>query len=66
MLISKLPLLAENSLKIEAQKPNYALTLLNIVASQDLPPNSRLAASLAFKNFIRANYVVRLELKYPE
>ncbi|GAO17259.1 hypothetical protein UVI_02061050 [Ustilaginoidea virens] len=51
---------AENALKQEATKPQYSLALLNIVNSDSLPPNTRLAASLAFKNFIRSNYVVRL------
>ncbi|VUC21535.1 unnamed protein product [Clonostachys rosea] len=48
---------AESSLKQEAAKPQYSLTLLNIVNSTSLPPNTRLAAALAFKNFIRTNYV---------
>ncbi|KAK2590053.1 importin-alpha export receptor [Conoideocrella luteorostrata] len=48
---------AENALKQEATKPQYSLALLNIVSSDNLPPNTRLAASLAFKNFIRSNYV---------
>ncbi|KAG8412925.1 importin-alpha export receptor [Metarhizium acridum] len=48
---------AENALKQEAAKPQYSLTLLNIVNSDSLPSNTRLAASLAFKNFIRSNYV---------
>lgn len=51
---------AETALKQEATKPQYSLSLLNIVNSDTLPPKTRLAAALAFKNFIRTNYVVRL------
>lgn len=50
---------AEAALKQEAAKPQYSLSLLNIVNSDSLPINTRLAAALAFKNFIRYNYVVR-------
>ncbi|MBE3045127.1 hypothetical protein IMZ48_21755, partial [Candidatus Bathyarchaeota archaeon] len=45
--------LAENALKAEQTKPQYSLTLLSIVASEALPAKTRLAAALAFKNFIR-------------
>lgn len=55
------PRLAEAALKQEATKPQYSLSLLNIVNSESLPINTRLAAALAFKNFIRFNYVVRVE-----
>ncbi|KAM0260697.1 hypothetical protein ACHAQJ_002613 [Trichoderma viride] len=48
---------AENALKQEATKPQYSLTLLTIVSSDSLPVNTRLGAALAFKNFIRINYV---------
>ncbi|ODA84018.1 hypothetical protein RJ55_02536 [Drechmeria coniospora] len=48
---------AEAALKQEASKPQYSLNLLNIVNSDSLPPNTRLSAALAFKNFIRSNYV---------
>jgi exportin-2 (importin alpha re-exporter) len=47
---------AEAALKEEEKKSNYSLTLLNITASASSPLNTRLAASLAFKNFIRHNY----------
>jgi exportin-2 (importin alpha re-exporter) len=50
---------AETALKQEATKPQYSLSLLNIVNSESLPTKTRLAAALAFKNFIRTNYVVR-------
>lgn len=50
---------AETALKAEQTKPQYSLALLNIVASETLPAKTRLAAALAFKNFIRNNYVVR-------
>ncbi|GJC93389.1 cse1 [Colletotrichum higginsianum] len=48
---------AEQALKIEQGKPQYSLSLLNIVASEPLPLKTRLAAALAFKNFIRSNWV---------
>ncbi|PKS05337.1 hypothetical protein jhhlp_008711 [Lomentospora prolificans] len=48
---------AETALKAEQAKPQYSLSLLNIVASDPLPAKTRLAAALAFKNFIRNNYV---------
>ncbi|KAI9158678.1 Importin alpha re-exporter [Paramyrothecium foliicola] len=48
---------AETALKQEATKPQYSLTLLNIVNSDTLPVSTRLSAALAFKNFLRSNYV---------
>jgi len=42
---------------VEEKKPQYALILLQIVNSDPLPLKTRLAAALAFKNFIRHNYV---------
>ena len=56
MLTSTLDL-AENALKEESKKPRYALALLSIVSTESQAPNIRLAAALAFKNFIRHNYV---------
>lgn len=50
---------AENALKEEAKKPKYSLSLLSIVSAGAQPLKTRLAAALAFKNFIRHNYVVR-------
>ncbi|KAM7189624.1 CAS/CSE protein, C-terminus domain containing protein [Naviculisporaceae sp. PSN 640] len=47
---------AENALKEEAKKPKYSLALLSIVTDAQ-PLKTRLAAALAFKNFIRHNYV---------
>jgi hypothetical protein len=58
------PNTAEQALKEEQFKPQYSLNLLNIVASQPLPAKTRLAAALAFKNFIRNNYVVRTPLPH--
>ena len=49
--------LAENVLKEEAKKPRYSLLLLSIVNTASQPQNIRLSAALAFKNFIRHNYV---------
>ncbi|KAB5575721.1 CAS/CSE protein [Coniochaeta sp. 2T2.1] len=58
---------AEKALKQEEQKTGYALTLLQIVAADSLPLKTRLAASLAFKNFIRHNYVDEAgKYKLPE
>ncbi|KJZ80577.1 hypothetical protein HIM_00427 [Hirsutella minnesotensis 3608] len=48
---------AEAALKQAAAKPQYSLILLNIVNSDSLPLNTRLSAALAFKNFIRYDYV---------
>lgn len=56
---NKQTLPAESALKQEASKPQYSLALLTIVSNESVPPNTRLAAALAFKNFIRTNYVVR-------
>lgn len=52
---------AEAALKQEATKPQYSLTLLTIVSSDSFPVNARLSAALAFKNFIRLNYVVSFD-----
>ncbi|KAK3377999.1 CAS/CSE protein [Podospora didyma] len=48
---------AELQLNIEAKKEQYASVLLNIVENAAQPLKIRLAAALAFKNFIRHNYV---------
>ncbi|KAJ4302229.1 importin-alpha export receptor [Collariella sp. IMI 366227] len=48
---------AENLLKAESKKPEYSLSLLQIVNAPSLHLKTRLAAALAFKNFIRHNYV---------
>ncbi|KAK3308089.1 CAS/CSE protein [Chaetomium strumarium] len=48
---------AETALREEAKKPKYSLSLLSIVSSAAQPLKIRLAAALAFKNFIRHNYV---------
>lgn len=50
---------AESLLKLEEKKPQYSLQLLKIVAEQSLAIKTRLAAALAFKNYVRLNYVVR-------
>jgi len=56
-LADHLPI-AEDALKLEERKPGYSLLLLNIVASEPFPPNTRLSGALCFKNFIRSNWVV--------
>ncbi|KAN0103021.1 Cse1 domain containing protein [Hyaloscypha variabilis] len=48
---------AEIALKDEETKPGFSLLLLNIVASESLPLNTRLSGALCFKNFIRFNWV---------
>ncbi len=57
---------AEAALKEEAKKPNYSLSLLSIVSTAAQPLKTRLAAALAFKNFIRHNYVVRTISRFFE
>ncbi|KUI61081.1 Importin alpha re-exporter [Cytospora mali] len=48
---------AESLLKQEEKKPQYSLQLLKIVAGQNFAVTTRLAAALAFKNYVRLNYV---------
>ncbi|RDL35142.1 putative importin-alpha export receptor [Venustampulla echinocandica] len=48
---------AEVALKNEETKPGFSLLLLNIVASESLPLNTRLAGALCFKNFVKFNWV---------
>ncbi|KAI1391113.1 putative mportin-alpha export receptor [Hypoxylon trugodes] len=48
---------AEAELKKEEKKPEFALSLLKIVATENLEPKIRLSGALCFKNFIRHNYV---------
>lgn len=58
-MIADIATLAEAALKAEETKPGFSLLLLNIVASESLPLNTRLAGALFFKNFIKFNWVVR-------
>src|SRR5205814_5329163 len=51
---------AEAALGVEEKKEGYALALLQIVASDNYPYNTRLSGALVFKNFIRFNYTVCL------
>ncbi|KAK4680235.1 importin-alpha export receptor [Podospora pseudoanserina] len=48
---------AEAELKILSEQPNYSLSLLTLVHDATKPTQTRLAAALAFKNFIRHNWV---------
>ncbi|KAH8683367.1 CAS/CSE protein [Tricladium varicosporioides] len=48
---------AEDALKNEETKAGFSLLLLNIVASDNFIPNTRLSAALCFKNFIKFNWV---------
>jgi hypothetical protein len=55
---------AEVALKQEENKPNFSLLLLQIVSTEDLPLNTRLAGALCFKNFIKFNWVVGFSTIY--
>ncbi|KAF7194299.1 Importin alpha re-exporter [Pseudocercospora fuligena] len=48
---------AERSLKAEETKPGFSLALLQIVAADTFPQQTRLASALFFKNFVRRNWV---------
>lgn len=50
--------IAEQSLRSFEPAPGFSLILLQIVASGQLGQNTRLAAALFFKNFIRRNWTV--------
>ncbi|KAJ9301331.1 hypothetical protein DTO271G3_1466 [Paecilomyces variotii] len=47
---------AEIALRQEEKKPGFSLSLLQITASATYPYNTRLAAALCFKNFIKRNW----------
>ena len=47
---------AEAALRLEADKPNYSLKLLQLVADAQQQSHIRLAAALAFKNLIRERW----------
>ncbi|KAK4630943.1 Importin alpha re-exporter [Fulvia fulva] len=47
---------AEQSLKSAEAKPGFSLALLQIVAAESFPINTRLASALFFKNFVRRNW----------
>ncbi|TVY93759.1 Importin alpha re-exporter [Lachnellula willkommii] len=51
------PATPEAALLQEEKKPGFSLLLLNIVASESLPRNTRLSGALCFKNFIKFNWV---------
>jgi len=48
--------IAEAALRLEAEKPNYSLKLLQLVADAQQQSHIRLAAALAFKNLIRERW----------
>ncbi|RMZ67072.1 chromosome segregation cse1 [Pyrenophora seminiperda CCB06] len=48
---------AEAAIAQEQTKPGFSLSLLQIVASNASPPNTRLSAALYFKNFVKRNWV---------
>ncbi|WPH00848.1 Hypothetical protein R9X50_00367800 [Acrodontium crateriforme] len=47
---------AETSLKTAEAQPGFSLALLQIVANDGVPQNTRLASALFFKNFIRRSW----------
>ncbi|OJJ04701.1 hypothetical protein ASPVEDRAFT_31147 [Aspergillus versicolor CBS 583.65] len=47
---------AESALRQEESNPNFAISLLQITASESYPYNTRLASALFFKNFIKRNW----------
>ncbi|KJX96984.1 chromosome segregation protein Cse1 [Zymoseptoria brevis] len=47
---------AEQALKESETKPGFSLSLLQIVAADTFPLNTRLASALFFKNFVRRNW----------
>nr|POF17646.1 importin alpha re-exporter [Quercus suber] len=49
--------LAELSLREQEDKPGFSLALLQIVATEAFPQNTRLASALFFKNFIKRSWV---------
>ena len=48
---------AENALKQEETRPNFSLSLLQIVANENYAQPTRLASALCFKNFIKRNWI---------
>nr|POF11452.1 importin alpha re-exporter [Quercus suber] len=48
---------AELSLREQEDKPGFSLALLQIVASESFPQDTRLASALFFKNFIKRSWV---------
>ncbi|KAL2414776.1 Importin alpha re-exporter [Exophiala dermatitidis] len=58
---------AELKIRAEEKKPGFALSLLQITASDQFKYNTRLAAALFFKNFIKRNWTnVEGEYKLPQ
>jgi exportin-2 (importin alpha re-exporter) len=49
---------AEKTLRSIETQPGFALQLLQLVASDGIPMNTRLAGALYFKNFIGRNWTV--------
>lgn len=48
---------AEIALLQEEKKPNFSLSLLQVVATQSSGSTARLAAALYFKNYIKRNWI---------
>ncbi|OCT55025.1 Importin alpha re-exporter [Cladophialophora carrionii] len=58
---------AELKIRTEENKPGFAISLLQIAASNDFQYNTRLASALFFKNFIRRNWTdVEGNYKLPQ
>ncbi|KAK4189087.1 CAS/CSE protein [Podospora australis] len=56
-LDAKLHRKAEAELKVRSEQDGYSLALLSLVHDPAQEPKIRLAAALAFKNFIRSNWI---------
>ena len=50
--------LAELAIRQEEKKPNFSLSLLQIVATEIYGGTTRLASALYFKNYIKRNWTV--------
>lgn len=53
---------AELAILQEERKPNFSLSLLQIVASESYTSTARLASALYFKNHIKRNWTVRAQM----
>ena len=55
---------AELAILQEEKKPNFSLSLLQIVASETFSGTARLASALYFKNYIKRNWTVSMPLRW--
>ena len=56
---------AELAIRQEERKPNFSLSLLQIVATEEYGGTARLASALYFKNYIRRNWTVSRRFHVP-